>query len=124
MDKTQACTKTNTTTNSSKPCTTTTSTTSTTTNTNQHNQQFKTLHQQPQTEQGHKRSREQGNQEFLKMLKEECGFPDTVDFSDRYKEAIESSRMEILTRTYLALWLSTKGYNSNLENTSSLRDMI
>ncbi|KAI5545740.1 protein of unknown function, DUF4106 family, partial [Trichomonas vaginalis G3] len=36
--------------------------------------------QQPQTE--------QGNQEFLKMLKEECGFPDTVDFSDRYKEAI------------------------------------
>ncbi|KAI5541010.1 protein of unknown function, DUF4106 family, partial [Trichomonas vaginalis G3] len=44
--------------------------------------------QQPQTEQGHKRSREQGNQEFLKMLKEECGFPDTVDFSDRYKEAI------------------------------------
>ncbi|KAI5519656.1 protein of unknown function, DUF4106 family [Trichomonas vaginalis G3] len=59
--------------------------------------------QQPQTEQGHKRSREQGNQEFLKMLKEECGFPDTIDFSDRYKEAIESSRMEILTRTYLAL---------------------
>ncbi|KAI5501601.1 protein of unknown function, DUF4106 family, partial [Trichomonas vaginalis G3] len=42
----------------------------------------------PQPEQGHKRSREQGNQEFLKMLKEECGFPDTVDFSDRYKEAI------------------------------------
>ncbi|KAI5534813.1 protein of unknown function, DUF4106 family, partial [Trichomonas vaginalis G3] len=47
-----------------------------------------TAQQQPQTEQGHKRSREQGNQEFLKMLKEECGFPDTVDFSDRYKEAI------------------------------------
>ncbi|KAI5554029.1 protein of unknown function, DUF4106 family, partial [Trichomonas vaginalis G3] len=44
--------------------------------------------QQPQTEQGHKRSREQGNQEFLKMLKEECGFPDSIDFSDRYKEAI------------------------------------
>ncbi|KAI5537378.1 kinase-related family [Trichomonas vaginalis G3] len=34
--------------------------------------------QQPQTEQGHKRSREQGNQEFLKMLKEECGFPDSI----------------------------------------------
>ncbi|KAI5518662.1 protein of unknown function, DUF4106 family, partial [Trichomonas vaginalis G3] len=45
--------------------------------------------QQPaQTEQGHKRSREQGNQEFLKMLKEEYGYPDTLDFSDRYKEAI------------------------------------
>ncbi|EAX73167.1 hypothetical protein TVAG_387230 [Trichomonas vaginalis G3] len=44
--------------------------------------------QQPQTEQGHKRSREQGNQEFLKMLKEEYGYPDTIDFSDRYKEAI------------------------------------
>ncbi|KAI5540753.1 kinase-related family, partial [Trichomonas vaginalis G3] len=54
-----------------------------------HNQQFKTLHQQqPQTEQGHKRSREQGNQEFLKMLKEDYGYPDTLDFSDRYKEAI------------------------------------
>ncbi|KAI5532194.1 protein of unknown function, DUF4106 family, partial [Trichomonas vaginalis G3] len=44
--------------------------------------------QQPQTEQGHKRSREQGNQEFLKMLKEDYGYPDTLDFSDRYKEAI------------------------------------
>ncbi|EAX72936.1 hypothetical protein TVAG_519400, partial [Trichomonas vaginalis G3] len=44
--------------------------------------------QQPQTEQGHKRSREQGNQEFLKRLKEEYGYPDTLDFSDRYKEAI------------------------------------
>ncbi|KAI5514428.1 protein of unknown function, DUF4106 family, partial [Trichomonas vaginalis G3] len=45
--------------------------------------------QQPaQTEQGHKRSREQGNQEFLKMLKEEYDYPDTLDFSDRYKEAI------------------------------------
>ncbi|EAX79328.1 hypothetical protein TVAG_261790, partial [Trichomonas vaginalis G3] len=44
--------------------------------------------QQPQTEQGHKRSREKGNQEFLKMLKEEYGYPDTIDFSDRYKEAI------------------------------------
>ncbi|KAI5485619.1 protein of unknown function, DUF4106 family, partial [Trichomonas vaginalis G3] len=43
---------------------------------------------QPQTEQGHKRSREQGNQEFLKMLKENYGYPDTLDFSDRYKEAI------------------------------------
>ncbi|KAI5530844.1 protein of unknown function, DUF4106 family, partial [Trichomonas vaginalis G3] len=42
----------------------------------------------PQTEQGHKRSREQGNQEFLKMLKEDYGYPDTIDFSDRYKEAI------------------------------------
>ncbi|KAI5498890.1 protein of unknown function, DUF4106 family, partial [Trichomonas vaginalis G3] len=51
-------------------------------------QQQQPAQQQPQTEQGHKRSREQGNQEFLKMLKEECGFPDTVDFSDRYKEAI------------------------------------
>ncbi|EAX75686.1 hypothetical protein TVAG_584090, partial [Trichomonas vaginalis G3] len=45
--------------------------------------------QQPQTEQGHKRSREQGNQEFLKMLKEDYGYPDTLDFSDRYKEAIK-----------------------------------
>ncbi|EAX78366.1 hypothetical protein TVAG_033190, partial [Trichomonas vaginalis G3] len=36
--------------------------------------------QQPQTE--------QGNQEFLKMLKEDYGYPDTLDFSDRYKEAI------------------------------------
>ncbi|KAI5490045.1 kinase-related family, partial [Trichomonas vaginalis G3] len=45
--------------------------------------------QQPaQTEQGHKRSREQGNQEFLKMLKENYGYPDTLDFSDRYKEAV------------------------------------
>ncbi|EAX77466.1 hypothetical protein TVAG_586960, partial [Trichomonas vaginalis G3] len=44
--------------------------------------------QQPQTEQGHKRSREQGNQEFLKMLKENYGYSDTLDFSDRYKEAI------------------------------------
>ncbi|EAX74432.1 hypothetical protein TVAG_503200 [Trichomonas vaginalis G3] len=45
--------------------------------------------QQPaQTEQGHKRSREQGNQEFLKMLKENYDYPDTLDFSDRYKEAI------------------------------------
>ncbi|KAI5534640.1 protein of unknown function, DUF4106 family, partial [Trichomonas vaginalis G3] len=44
--------------------------------------------QQPQTEQGHKRSREQGNQEFLKMLKENYGYLDTLDFSDRYKEAI------------------------------------
>ncbi|KAI5545279.1 protein of unknown function, DUF4106 family, partial [Trichomonas vaginalis G3] len=44
--------------------------------------------QQPQTEQGHKRSREQGNQEFLKMLKKDYGYPDTLDFSDRYKEAI------------------------------------
>ncbi|EAX74876.1 hypothetical protein TVAG_503810, partial [Trichomonas vaginalis G3] len=44
--------------------------------------------QQPQPEQGHKRSREQGNQEFLKMLKEDYGYPDTLDFSDRYKEAI------------------------------------
>ncbi|KAI5545300.1 protein of unknown function, DUF4106 family [Trichomonas vaginalis G3] len=44
--------------------------------------------QQPQTEQGHKRSREKGNQEFLKMLKEGYGYPDTLDFSDRYKEAI------------------------------------
>ncbi|EAX80042.1 hypothetical protein TVAG_336180, partial [Trichomonas vaginalis G3] len=44
--------------------------------------------QQQQTEQGHKRSREQGNQEFLKMLKEDYGYPDTLDFSDRYKEAI------------------------------------
>ncbi|EAX75204.1 hypothetical protein TVAG_299750, partial [Trichomonas vaginalis G3] len=44
--------------------------------------------QQPQTEQGHKRSREQGNQDFLKMLKENYGYPDTLDFSDRYKEAI------------------------------------
>ncbi|KAI5522627.1 protein of unknown function, DUF4106 family, partial [Trichomonas vaginalis G3] len=44
--------------------------------------------QQPQTEQGHKRSREKGNQEFLKMLKEDYGYPDTLDFSDRYKEAI------------------------------------
>ncbi|EAX92120.1 hypothetical protein TVAG_224820 [Trichomonas vaginalis G3] len=42
----------------------------------------------PQTEQGHKRSREQGNQDFLKMLKEDYGYPDTLDFSDRYKEAI------------------------------------
>ncbi|KAI5501435.1 protein of unknown function, DUF4106 family, partial [Trichomonas vaginalis G3] len=42
----------------------------------------------PQPEQGHKRSREQGNQEFLKMLKEDYGYPDTLDFSDRYKEAI------------------------------------
>ncbi|EAX97354.1 hypothetical protein TVAG_293590, partial [Trichomonas vaginalis G3] len=47
-----------------------------------------TAPQQPQTEQGHKRSREQGNQEFLKMLKENYGYPDTLDFSDRYKEAI------------------------------------
>ncbi|EAX78815.1 hypothetical protein TVAG_395960, partial [Trichomonas vaginalis G3] len=47
-----------------------------------------TAQQQPQTEQGHKRSREQGNQEFLKMLKENYGYPDTLDFSDRYKEAI------------------------------------
>ncbi|KAI5519369.1 protein of unknown function, DUF4106 family, partial [Trichomonas vaginalis G3] len=45
--------------------------------------------QQPQTEQGHKRSREQGNQEFLKMLKEDYGYPDSIDFSDRYKEAIK-----------------------------------
>ncbi|KAI5501355.1 protein of unknown function, DUF4106 family, partial [Trichomonas vaginalis G3] len=44
--------------------------------------------QQQQTEQGHKRSREKGNQEFLKMLKEDYGYPDTIDFSDRYKEAI------------------------------------
>ncbi|EAY15789.1 hypothetical protein TVAG_159620 [Trichomonas vaginalis G3] len=44
--------------------------------------------QQPQTEQGHKRSREKGNQEFLKMLKENYSYPDTLDFSDRYKEAI------------------------------------
>ncbi|EAX93486.1 hypothetical protein TVAG_427140, partial [Trichomonas vaginalis G3] len=44
--------------------------------------------QQPQTEQGHKRSREQGNQDFLKMLKEDYGYPATLDFSDRYKEAI------------------------------------
>ncbi|EAX78657.1 hypothetical protein TVAG_200000, partial [Trichomonas vaginalis G3] len=44
--------------------------------------------QQPQTEQGHKRSREQGNQDFLKMLKENYGYPATLDFSDRYKEAI------------------------------------
>ncbi|KAI5549549.1 protein of unknown function, DUF4106 family, partial [Trichomonas vaginalis G3] len=44
--------------------------------------------QQPQTEQRHKRSREKGNQEFLKMLKEDYGYPDTLDFSDRYKEAI------------------------------------
>ncbi|KAI5507533.1 protein of unknown function, DUF4106 family, partial [Trichomonas vaginalis G3] len=44
--------------------------------------------QQPQTEQGHKRSREQGNQEFLKRLKEDYGYPDSIDFSDRYKEAI------------------------------------
>ncbi|EAX72581.1 hypothetical protein TVAG_362290, partial [Trichomonas vaginalis G3] len=45
--------------------------------------------QQPaQTEQGHQRSREEGNQEFLKMLKEEYDYPDTLDFSDRYKEAI------------------------------------
>ncbi|EAX72603.1 hypothetical protein TVAG_059770, partial [Trichomonas vaginalis G3] len=45
--------------------------------------------QQPaQTEQGHKRSREQGNQEFLKMLKENYDYSDTLDFSDRYKEAI------------------------------------
>ncbi|EAX75393.1 hypothetical protein TVAG_587090, partial [Trichomonas vaginalis G3] len=44
--------------------------------------------QQQQTEQGHKRSREQGNQDFLKMLKEDYGYPDTLDFSDRYKEAI------------------------------------
>ncbi|EAX69239.1 hypothetical protein TVAG_533160, partial [Trichomonas vaginalis G3] len=36
--------------------------------------------QQPQTE--------QGNQDFLKMLKEDYGYPDTLDFSDRYKEAI------------------------------------
>ncbi|KAI5525652.1 protein of unknown function, DUF4106 family, partial [Trichomonas vaginalis G3] len=36
--------------------------------------------QQPQTE--------QGNQEFLKMLKEDYGYPDSIDFSDRYKEAI------------------------------------
>ncbi|EAX83263.1 hypothetical protein TVAG_074290, partial [Trichomonas vaginalis G3] len=43
---------------------------------------------QQQTEQGHKRSREKGNQEFLKMLKEDYGYPDTLDFSDRYKEAI------------------------------------
>ncbi|EAX83367.1 hypothetical protein TVAG_233940, partial [Trichomonas vaginalis G3] len=42
----------------------------------------------PQPEQGHKRSREQGNQEFLKMLKEDYGYPDSIDFSDRYKEAI------------------------------------
>ncbi|EAX72594.1 hypothetical protein TVAG_583410, partial [Trichomonas vaginalis G3] len=47
-----------------------------------------TAQQQPQTEQGHKRSREQGNQEFLKMLKEDYGYPDSIDFSDRYKEAI------------------------------------
>ncbi|KAI5488595.1 protein of unknown function, DUF4106 family, partial [Trichomonas vaginalis G3] len=47
-----------------------------------------TAQQQPQTEQGHKRSREQGNQDFLKMLKEDYGYPDTLDFSDRYKEAI------------------------------------
>ncbi|EAX72331.1 hypothetical protein TVAG_548770, partial [Trichomonas vaginalis G3] len=47
-----------------------------------------TAPQQPQTEQGHKRSREQGNQDFLKMLKEDYGYPDTLDFSDRYKEAI------------------------------------
>ncbi|EAX70725.1 hypothetical protein TVAG_597760, partial [Trichomonas vaginalis G3] len=47
-----------------------------------------TAPQQPQTEQGHKRSREQGNQDFLKMLKENYGYPDTLDFSDRYKEAI------------------------------------
>ncbi|EAX76323.1 hypothetical protein TVAG_325130, partial [Trichomonas vaginalis G3] len=44
--------------------------------------------QQAQTEQGHKRSREQGNQEFLKMLKKDYSYPDTLDFSDRYKEAI------------------------------------
>ncbi|KAI5554120.1 protein of unknown function, DUF4106 family, partial [Trichomonas vaginalis G3] len=31
---------------------------------------------------------EQGNQEFLKMLKKKYGYPDTLDFSDRYKEAI------------------------------------
>ncbi|KAI5542839.1 protein of unknown function, DUF4106 family [Trichomonas vaginalis G3] len=37
-----------------------------------------TAQQQPQTEQGHKRSREQGNQEFLKMLKENYGYPDTL----------------------------------------------
>ncbi|KAI5532580.1 protein of unknown function, DUF4106 family, partial [Trichomonas vaginalis G3] len=42
----------------------------------------------PQPEQGHKRSREKGNQEFLKMLKEDYGYSDTLDFSDRYKEAI------------------------------------
>ncbi|KAI5500817.1 protein of unknown function, DUF4106 family [Trichomonas vaginalis G3] len=41
--------------------------------------------QQPQTEQRHKRSREKGNQEFLKMLKEDYGYPDTLDFSDKYK---------------------------------------
>ncbi|KAI5534381.1 protein of unknown function, DUF4106 family, partial [Trichomonas vaginalis G3] len=50
--------------------------------------QPKPAQQQPQTEQGHKRSREKGNQEFLKMLKEDYGYPDTLDFSDRYKEAI------------------------------------
>ncbi|EAX73064.1 hypothetical protein TVAG_599830, partial [Trichomonas vaginalis G3] len=45
--------------------------------------------QQQQTEQGHKRSKEKGNQEFLKMLKEDYGYSDTIDFSDRYKEAIK-----------------------------------
>ncbi|KAI5500194.1 protein of unknown function, DUF4106 family, partial [Trichomonas vaginalis G3] len=67
-------------------------------NQNQHNNHLHNQHskptvqnpaqQQPQTEQGHKRSREKGNQEFLKMLKEDYGYPDTLDFSDRYKEAI------------------------------------
>ncbi|KAI5549162.1 protein of unknown function, DUF4106 family, partial [Trichomonas vaginalis G3] len=68
--------------------------------------------QQPQTEQGHKRSREQGNQEFLKMLKEKYGYPDTIDFSDRYKEAIRKFKEENTDPNLFSFMAQHKiGYN-------------
>ncbi|EAX71085.1 hypothetical protein TVAG_420860, partial [Trichomonas vaginalis G3] len=67
---------------------------------------------QPQTEQGHKRSREQGNQEFLKMLKEKYGYPDTIDFSDRYKEAIRKFKEENTDPNLFSFMAQHKiGYN-------------
>ncbi|KAI5484193.1 protein of unknown function, DUF4106 family [Trichomonas vaginalis G3] len=81
--------------------------------------------QQPQTEQGHKRSRENGNQEFLKCLRKIMVTQILLTLVTDIKKLLESSRKEILTRTYLALWFSIKSdIISNLENTSSLRDMI
>ncbi|KAI5550235.1 protein of unknown function, DUF4106 family, partial [Trichomonas vaginalis G3] len=71
-----------------------------------------TAQQQPQTEQGHKRSREQGNQEFLKMLKEKYGYPDTIDFSDRYKEAIRKFKEENTDPNLFSFMAQHKiGYN-------------
>ncbi|EAX73650.1 hypothetical protein TVAG_057620, partial [Trichomonas vaginalis G3] len=66
----------------------------------------------PQTEQGHERSREQGNQEFLKMLKEDYGYPDTIDFSDRYKEAIRKFKEENTDPNLFSFMAQHKiGYN-------------